>query len=103
WIQDRPDHDNLMPWFLEFGRADLKAMPGTAIGSACRTLDQLRRWFTEPEYRTLIRCGYQAVRMEVSKIIAESAVQCLVERHKPFSKDCEVINLYPTVTHQTNL
>ena len=24
WVEDRPDHYNLPPWFVEFGRCDLK-------------------------------------------------------------------------------
>lgn len=95
WVEDRDDHENLPPWYVDLGRPDMQAIAGMAMGSACRTLDQLRRWFTESEYRTLRRYGYRAVQMEVGRIIAESNVQCFVERVKPFRTGWKPVDLYP--------
>ena len=94
WVEDRPDHENLPPWFVEFGRVDRLALHGCATGSACRTIEQLRRWFTPTEYATLLRLGYRAVRMDVGRILAESDRQCFFERSKPLSQDVEPFDLY---------
>src|SRR5207247_592614 len=75
WVEDREDHDKLVPWYTEFGRVDRRAIYGMAVGSGCRTLEQLRRWFTPSEYRTLRRLGYQAVRLKAGRILAESEIQ----------------------------
>jgi len=94
WIEERPDHENLQPWFIEFGRVDHRVMTGETAGSACRSLEQLRRWFSKREYRRLKKCGYRAVKMNVNRIIAESDIQCFVGRAKPFCKDAEIVKLY---------
>jgi len=95
WVEDREDHNNLPPWFVEFGNVHLKCIYGMTIGSACVTLDQLRRWFTASEYATLQRYGYRAVMMDVSRVLGESPVQCFVERSKPFSEGVIEVELYP--------
>lgn len=94
WVEDRDDHDNLLPWTLEFGRVDLQSFYGMAIGCGCLTLEQLRRWFTPSEYQTLQRYGYHAVRMEVGRILAASEIQCVFERVKPLHCDVEPVELY---------
>lgn len=94
WVIDRPDLDNLPPWFIEFGRLDKQVLSGETSGSACRDTEQLRRWFTKPEYKKLKKLGYKAVKMEVNRIIAESDIQCFIGRAKPFNESIEVIKLY---------
>lgn len=94
WVEDRDDHDNLVPWLHEFGRVDGTAIYGMAIGCGCLTLDQLRRWFTESEYRTLQRYGYHAVKMQVGRVLAASELQCVFERAKPLRCDVERVELY---------
>jgi hypothetical protein len=94
WVEGRDDHDNLPPWFAEFGRVDQRGIIGMAKSSACMTLDQLRRWFTPSEYATLRKHGYHAVRMQVGRVLAESAVQCFFERAKALHLDAEPIDLY---------
>ena len=93
WVEDRPDHDNLVPWYVEFGRVDHHAVTGMALGSACITIEQLRRWFTPSEYVTLQELGYKAVKMEAD-VLAKSQIQCFIQRAKPFKKDVESVNLY---------
>lgn len=95
WTEDRPDHDNLVPWFVDLGRMDLQMIAGMAGGTACRTLDQLRRWFTPSEYKTLQRFGYQAVQLEAGRIIGESGIQLFFERCRPLKEGAVPVELYP--------
>jgi hypothetical protein len=94
WVEERPDHENLPPWFVEFGRVDRLVLVGDHVGSACRTLEQLRRWFTPGEYATLLRLGYRAVRLRVGRILAESNRQCVFGRARPLREDVEPVELY---------
>lgn len=93
WVEDREDHNNLPPWFVEFGRIDSRGIYGMTMGSACMSAEQLRRWFTASEYATLRKFGYQAVKMDAC-VLAESEVQCFIQRAKPFNEDVEVVELY---------
>jgi hypothetical protein len=54
----------------------------------------LRRWFTRTEYAALRGYGYQAVRLQVGRILAESPIQCVFERSKPLARDIEPFELY---------
>lgn len=94
WVQTRTDHENLQPWFIEFGRIDRDVLTGETSGSACRSIEQLRRWFTKGEYRKLKKYGYKAVKMNVDRIIAESTIQCFVGRAKPFFEKTKKVKLY---------
>lgn len=94
WVEDREDHANLVPWYSEFGPVHQRAIIGMALGSGCRTLNQLRRWFTASEYATLLRLGYRAVRLDAGRILAESEIQCVFERAKPLREDVEEVELY---------
>lgn len=95
WVEDRSDHDNLLPWFVEFGDVRKIAILGMAMGSGCRTLEQLRRWFTQSEYKTLLNYGYRAVQMRVGRVLAESDIQCVFERALPLNEGVQEIELYP--------
>jgi len=97
WVEDRPDEEfnTLVPWPVEFGDIRKKAIVGMSLGCGCRTLDQLRRWFTSSEYSTLRKFGYCAVKMEVGRILAESKIQCVFERVKPLRDDVDPVVLYP--------
>ncbi len=95
WVEDRDDLDNLPPWYVEFGPIHTRAYTWESVGSACRTVEQLRRWFTRSEYGTLIRHGYQAVKMDASRILAASDIQCVFTRsNKPLNCDFEKFDLY---------
>lgn len=94
WVEDRPDHENLPPWFFEFGPVHLKAFTWEHLGSGCRTVEQLQRWFTESEYRKLLTWGYQAVKIEVGRVLAESDRQVFFARKVPLCCDLSVIDLY---------
>jgi len=80
---------------MQFGNVLRLSIVGMNLGCGCRTLEQLRRWFTPTEYATLHRFGYCAVKMEVGRILAESDIQCVFERAKPLREGVEPVELYP--------
>jgi len=95
WLQERPDHEHLLPWYMEIGQVHFLALVGMHVGCACETLDQLRRWFTAAEYFALKKLDYFAVRMEVGRILGSSDTQLVFERRLPLSEGYEIIDLYP--------
>lgn len=97
WVEDRPDHKNLLPWMVEIGPVHRLALFGEHIGSACETLSQLQRWFTESEYRTLRRLGYQCVSISGARVLGRSATQCVIASAKPFRAVSSPIALYPVL------
>lgn len=94
WIEDRADLMNLPPWYFEFGRVDMGRRAGEHLGSGCRTLDQLRRWFTLGEYISLLSYGYRCVALRVDRILAGSDIQVVFVRSKPLAVDAIEVNLY---------
>jgi len=94
WIEDRPDLDNLPPWHIEFGSILCQADTSMHLGCGCRTLDQLRRWFTPCEFRRLRRYGFQAVLLDVDRILAESEIQLVFQRVLPLHKGFRPVKLY---------
>jgi hypothetical protein len=96
WVEDRADHDNLQPWYVEMGPVHQLGIAGMHMGTACKNLEQLRRWFTRSEYKTLRRYGYQAVQMEVGRVLGESETQLVFERSKPLHQAIAAISLYPS-------
>lgn len=94
WIEPRADHDNLIPWYREFGDVHLRAIAGMYMGCACTSVDQLRRWFSPVEYDRLISFGYRAVTMKAGRILAQSDIQCFFERSKPLRKQVCEFDLY---------
>ena len=97
WFTDRTaeEYAALAPWPLEIVRAIRQASLGKEVGYACETLDQLRRWFTPTEYKTLLRHGYHAVKLDAEAVLARSAMQCVFVRSKPLWIGAEAINLHP--------
>lgn len=98
WIQDREDHNNLKPWFIEFDHESIFCLASSHgirnIGSGCSDIEQLRRWFTSLEYIRLMLLGYRAVQMQPDVIFAESDTQLVFGKKKKFKDDFEIINLY---------
>ena len=97
WIEDRPDHDNLLPWMVEFGAVHKMACTWENIGCGCLTIEQLRRWFTRTEYEKLLDYGYVAVKMQPSRILARSDIQCVFTRAVPLRHDVQPFMLYDEV------
>jgi hypothetical protein len=94
WVETRPDHDNLIPWMYEFGPVHERACTWEHIGCGCLTIEQLRRWFTESEYRKLLGYGYISVKIKPGRILASNNTQCVFARTIPLKKDIEVFSLY---------
>jgi len=81
-------------WIEEFNvRAVLRAANGDVTGCACRSLDQLRRWFTQDELNRLRVLGYFVVRLEVDRILAESKHQVVFARKQPLAMDVETVHM----------
>lgn len=95
WVEERADHANLMPAVADLLRARSQVAPGAHLGCGCRTLDDLRRWFTASEYTKLQRLGYRAVRMEVRRVLVDLPAQCIFERGRSLRKGVEAFDLYP--------
>lgn len=98
WVEDRDDHDLLIPWYQQFGWVNKNAISGMHVGCGCRTLEQLRRWFTAGEYQTLLQFGYQAVQLEVGRILGESDIQLVFERARPLREAAVPVELYETAS-----
>lgn len=97
WVRDRDDHDNLRPWPEQFGLGIIersKPSLGRHFGCGCRTLDQLRRWFTVDEYASLLFYGYAAVQLEVDAVLAESDIQLVFQRRQPLHIGASLVSLY---------
>ena len=97
WVEDRPEevYATLVPWPVQFIDVLRRSNVGMSLGCGCRTLDQLRHWFTPGEYAKLRNLGYSAVKMEVDHVLAESDIQCVFERAKPLRECVESVELYP--------
>lgn len=92
WIEDRDDHDNLLPWNLEFGV--LMVADWEIVACGCRSKKQLRRWFSRVEYYRLLSLGYASVTLTPSRILAESKIQCVFARVIPLHVGATRFNLY---------
>lgn len=95
WVKSRPDHENLLPWFLEFkGFHPVLKKKEVAFGVSCKTPTQLKRWFIRSEYEKLITLGFQSVKIDYSRILVSSDVQCVFARNKPLNQDVVPFRLY---------
>jgi len=94
WVETREDHDNLLPAYIDFESPHLKVKKGNYSGVGCRSKEQLKRWFTESEYKKLVSFGYESVIIKVDNIIAESDIQLVFERSKPLNKNTKYFELY---------
>lgn len=109
WVQERPDHDNLIPWNIEFPKLHNAIQRyhklGWHLGCGCRAATNLRRWFTHREYATLLEYGYQAVILEAEGLIAESETQLIFKRRLPLNTEATPFDLYtfkhPPKSHLT--
>ncbi len=94
WVEHREDHKNLQPWLFEIGPVHLKATRNEHVGCGCKTIEQLKRWITESEYKRLLGFGYKAVKMKIFRILGESKTQCLFARKIPLEENVKVFSLY---------
>ena len=61
-------------------------------GCGKRTVEQLRRWFSEAERARLNARGYSIVRMKVDRILAESDRQLVFARKTPLKQNVIVVS-----------
>ena len=94
WLQWRPEVIPLIPWPMEFPWITMKHLRGYHFGCGCATVVQLQRWISDYEYRILQQLGYNAVKMQVSKIIAQSDIQTVFGRNIPLNVQVESFDLY---------
>jgi hypothetical protein len=94
WVEDRADAKNLLPWFDEFGRVDGLVLYGEWCGSGCETIEQIKRWFTPKEYKTLLKYKYNLVKMRVDRILGRSDIQVFFGRSKALNEDFEIVEIY---------
>jgi hypothetical protein len=92
WLDEDPRALGLLPWFEEFGTRILIGTEGMHCGSACRSLEQLERWFSPSEIRKLRRFGYSPVSMIADRILAESDIQLVFARHKPLNDGVQLLD-----------
>jgi hypothetical protein len=88
------DQLNLPPWTMEFPWITKRHLCGYHSGCGCATIGQLKRWFTPEEYSILKLLGYSSIKMQVSKIIAQSDVQTVFGRNIPLNENVEPFELY---------
>ena len=101
WVEDHDEKwfESHPTWWQDFGLTPLKInITGMPMGSGCASIGQLQDWFTPTEYQKLKGLGYQAVKMEVGRILAQSAVQVVFERARPLQEGAEPVELY---SHET--
>lgn len=85
-----PDRKAWLPsWMEEFG--PLIFIPGRIYGTGTLDLHGLRRWFTPTEQARLESFGFQAVMMEVNRIVAQSTNQVVFERRLALTTGFTVI------------
>ncbi len=72
-------------WMEEFGEHLItkRGRPGEHFGSAVRTLDKLREWFSPTERDKLAAFGFQCVMLDADRILAESENQLVFARKLP--------------------
>ena len=88
WVEDREDHNNLIPIYIQFGMNIInKILYGEYSGTGCQSIKQLQRWFNKSEYYKLLGYGYKSVEIEVNRIIAKSDIQVLFGRAIPLNKN----------------
>lgn len=92
----------LPPIFEEFPNAINKMHAiidkhGGAVGCACRSIEQVMRWFTQTERERLTARGYHLVSISADKILAESPNQVVFWRQLPLRFGLERLD-WPVLT-----
>ena len=94
WVDSRQDHENLLPGYIEFPNWLNRVYTWETLGHGCATKDQIKRWINEAEYKILTNHGYQAVELEVNRIIDKSSTQCVFAKIGPLFQDAVAFDLY---------
>jgi hypothetical protein len=64
------------------------------VGSACLTIESLRRWFTAEEYGRLIGLGYRCVRLDGCRVLYRGEAEVVIARARQFRKGAVPVSLY---------
>lgn len=86
WL-DATEHCAFPSWIEEFGWCipdDLRAQ-GWHFGSACRTIEGVKKWFSRTERHRLARLGYALVAIKPDRVLAESERQLVIARQRPLT------------------
>ena len=94
WRDERGE--DFPPWYAEMPEvlAKLQGEQQFAIGTGCKSHEQLRKWFTEDEYYRLVLLGYSAVELDADKTYGESENQCVFGRRKLLRNGARKFALY---------
>lgn len=97
WLDEmKPNEHELVAWPVQFPHLLPVVMRSRFcyFGCACKSPDQLRRWFSISEMERLREFGYSAIKLKVDKILGESDVQLVFQRTKPLTQEVEPFELY---------
>ena len=96
WVVPRMDHENLLPWTCSVTKTRLSdwQQKYRFLGCACKTADDLRRWFLREEYETVRRMGYQAVKLVGCDVLWQDETQCVIARRQPLWRGAISFDLY---------
>lgn len=94
WSEDREDLDNLTSILKDWHKVKPKLLKGYHVGCACKSLEQLQRWFTPTEYERLLGHGYKVVSLKPGMILLETEVQVVFQRKLPLTQGIEEVDLY---------
>lgn len=92
WVEPRDDHLNLAPFYETW--PDIVFSKYAFYGCGCRTIEQLKRWFTRSEYQTLQQIGFQAISLAADAIERENNIQCIFSRKRALKKGTTPIHFY---------
>lgn len=86
WIEGDAEVGRLTETVMDLvPAATLRALSDEFMyGCACRSINALMEWFTPLERRTLEKYGFYPVSIKADVIVAESQLQLLIGRRKPF-------------------
>ena len=96
WLDDDLGERVHLPcWSQEFGDDLIQKnyRKRHHYGSAVTNVDLITIWFSPSELLRLYHWGYSVVSMEADRILAESTLQVVIERKRPFHKGVSSIPL----------
>lgn len=88
WLdEDIGDRAALPSTIEDFGKETIERLTSTGehYGTACRSIDALRAWFTPTEIKRLDGFGFRLVEFRDARILIESEHQALIARSRPLS------------------
>ena len=84
WAENRDRPLDIISAFGLSWRAEIPR--GWAVGCACRSLQELDRWFSLTERERLFDMGYRIVALKPDMILREGDGQVIIARKLPFTR-----------------